>query len=176
MASEKIASLLERNKGFNVALAPPFVADISKRLHTPGGPGGTVIISCSDPRVIPEQYFDFGRGVAAVIRNAGGRTSDALRSLAALDALGNTDTVIIVHHTDCGMTHMPDAGVRKMLKERAPQLSKEIDRMKFGEITDVDESIRQDIALLRASPLISKTVTIVGFNLDILTGQLTEVK
>ena len=69
-----------------------------------------------------------------MIRNAGGRASDALRSIIALDAIGNTDTVIVVHHTDCGMTHMPDSSVRKMLKERAPELEKEIDGMTFGEI------------------------------------------
>jgi carbonic anhydrase len=34
------------------------------------------------------------------------------------------------------MTHMPDAGVRKMLKERVPEKAAEIDKMTFGEITE----------------------------------------
>jgi hypothetical protein len=38
--------------------------------------------------------------------------------------------------TDCGMTHMPDKNVRKMLKARVPELSEEIDDMKFGEIPE----------------------------------------
>jgi hypothetical protein len=38
--------------------------------------------------------------------------------------------------TDCGMTHMPDANVRKMLKSRAPELSETIDGMTFGEIKE----------------------------------------
>ncbi|OCK74953.1 carbonic anhydrase [Lepidopterella palustris CBS 459.81] len=176
MPSDKVSSLLERNRNFNVALAPPYAADISRKLHSPGGPRGTVIISCSDPRVIPEQYFNLGRGEAAVIRNAGGRASDAIRSLAALDAIANIGTVIIVHHTDCGMTHMPDAGVRKMLKERAPELSEEIDGMQFGEITDVDESIREDVAFLRKSPLLSRDLDILGYSLDMHSGRLTEVE
>jgi hypothetical protein len=37
---------------------------------------------------------------------------------------------------DCGMTHMPDANVRKMLKARVPDLSEEIDGMTFGQITE----------------------------------------
>jgi carbonic anhydrase len=93
-------------------------------------------VSCSDPRVIPEQYFNFGRGEAAVIRNAGGRVVDAMRSINALDAIGNTGTVIVVHHTDCGMTHMPDESVRKMLTERAPELAGDIEKMTFGEIKE----------------------------------------
>ena len=111
-----------------------------------------------------------------MIRNAGGRASDALRSLYALDAIGNIGTVVLVHHTgtlspfsdhlrhnpfpsctmfymlltslslrdpmliirllDCGMTHMPDANVRKLLKSRVPDASEEIDQMTFGEIKE----------------------------------------
>jgi carbonic anhydrase len=93
-----------------------------------------------------------------VIRNAGGRVVDAMRSINALDAIGNMGTLIVVHHTgmsqqhpklgecrcadlvvleiDCGMTHMPDANVRKMLKARTPELSEEIDGMTFGEIKE----------------------------------------
>jgi hypothetical protein len=36
---------------------------------------------------------------AAIIRNGGGRTSDALRSILDLDALGAMGTVIVIHHT-----------------------------------------------------------------------------
>ena len=58
-----------------------------------------VSVSCSDPRVIPEQYFGLNRGEAAIVRNAGGRASDALRSIATLDAIGGLSTIIVVHHT-----------------------------------------------------------------------------
>jgi carbonic anhydrase len=40
----------------------------------------------------------------------------------------------------------------------------------------IEESVREDIALLKASPLIKKTTQIVGLSLDIFTGVLTEVK
>jgi len=39
----------------------------------------------------------------------------------------------------------------------------------------VEDSIREDLALLKASPLIKKTTQIVGLKLDINTGILTEV-
>jgi carbonic anhydrase len=66
--------------------------------------GTSVTVSCSDPRVIPEQYFNLNRNEAAIIRNAGGRVVDAMRSINALDAIGNMGTLIIVHHTGMFIT------------------------------------------------------------------------
>ena len=44
-----------------------------------------------------------GVSEAAIIRNAGGRASDALRSIATLDAIAGITAVIVVHHTgECG--------------------------------------------------------------------------
>lgn len=37
---------------------------------------------------------------------------------------------------DCGMTHMPDVNVRKVLKARAPEAGDEIEDMSFGEIIE----------------------------------------
>ena len=93
------------------------------------------------------------------------------------------------------MTHTSDAEVRKELKQRAPQESSSIDEMKFGEIknslvfqtwslgkshglTDlyrIEESVREDVELLKASPLIDKDVQIVGLKFDIKTGLLEKV-
>lgn len=39
----------------------------------------------------------------------------------------------------------------------------------------IEESVREDIAFLKASPLIKKTIQIVGLKLDLNTGILTEV-
>ena len=39
----------------------------------------------------------------------------------------------------------------------------------------IEGSLREDIALLKASPLIKRTTQIVGLKLDISTGLLTEV-
>jgi len=41
--------------------------------------------------------------------------------------------------------------------------------------SDVDHSLRQDVALLRADPWIKKTTKIVGLKYDDFTGVLTEV-
>jgi len=36
---------------------------------------------------------------AAIIRNGGGRTVDAIRSILDLDSIGTTGTIIVIHHT-----------------------------------------------------------------------------
>lgn len=57
--------------------------------------------------------------------------------------------------------------------------------MSFPDYTDVmllltvnriEESIREDLALIRASPLIKKTTQIVGLKYDISTGVLSQVE
>jgi carbonic anhydrase len=47
----------------------------------------------------------------------------------------------------------------------------------FGILTvaSIEDSVREDVALLKASPLISKSTQIVGLAYDIMTGVLTEV-
>ena len=40
----------------------------------------------------------------------------------------------------------------------------------------IEGSVREDIALIRASPLIKKTTQIVGLKYDIHTGTLTQVQ
>jgi len=57
------------------------------------------LVTCVDPRTIPEQFF--GPGLrASVYRNAGGRvTDDVVRTLNILRPLANMNLVLVVHHT-----------------------------------------------------------------------------
>jgi carbonic anhydrase len=56
-----------------------------------------------DSRVHPERIFGLEIGDVEVIRNAGGRvTPDVLRSLLVCQDLLGCDTIMVVHHTDCG--------------------------------------------------------------------------
>lgn len=70
-----------------------------KFLHALPRHTATCIISCADPRLIPEHYFSFDKGEMPVIRNAGGRVKDALRSLLVLENALGLGGVVIVHHT-----------------------------------------------------------------------------
>lgn len=73
----------------------------------------TVIIGCVDPRVDPADIFGLQPGEAAVIRNLGGRINPAtlqnmaiVRTVAVAEGkeVGPGWNLIVLHHTDCGIT------------------------------------------------------------------------
>ena len=70
-----------------------------------------------------------------MVRNAGGRAFDAIRTLAALQTIGAPGTIVIMHHNDCGMSHFHDDAIKEALIEIAPQEKASIEASKFGEIT-----------------------------------------
>lgn len=62
---------------------------------------GVMILSCSDPRLNPYQIFGIDPTIKGVtmIRNAGGRAVDAIRTISVLQTIGNPRTILVVHHT-----------------------------------------------------------------------------
>ena len=69
-----------------------------------------------------------------MVRNAGGRAFDAIRTLAVLQTIGAPGTIVVMHHTDCGMAHFHDDAIRTALLEIAPEEKSLIEASKFGEI------------------------------------------
>src|ERR1700732_1703016 len=66
------------------------------------------IVACMDARLDPARALGLEEGDAHVIRNAGGRAADAIRSLIISQQLLGTREIVIVHHTDCGMLTFND--------------------------------------------------------------------
>jgi carbonic anhydrase len=130
------------------------------------------IVACMDARLDPARALGLEEGDAHVIRNAGGRISDALRSLTISQTLLGTEEVVIVHHTDCGMLTFTDESIReKLRKERRI----DADSLAFLPFRDLDRSVLDDIASYRASPLVRQDVPVRGFVYDVKTGSLREV-
>lgn len=130
------------------------------------------VVVCMDARIDPARALGLQEGDAHVIRNAGGRIADALRSLAISQTLLGTKEVVIIHHTDCGMLTFSDESIRKQLrKERGV----DADALAFLPFTDLDASVRDDLAVYAASPLVRHDVPVRGFVYDVKTGQLREV-
>lgn len=115
---------------------------------------------------------------AVMIRNAGGRAFDALRTIAVLGRIGNPGTIAVLHHTDCGMTHFTDAAIKEHLYTISPDAGEDIEGIKrYGEIIGpIEGSIKEDVALLRSSPFIKKGVQIVGLKYDVFSGKLEEIE
>ena len=131
------------------------------------------VLTCMDARIDPARILGLEEGDAHVIRNAGGRASvDAIRSLVISQQLLGTNTVVVIHHTDCGMLTFSNADLRTKLKQ---ELKADADHIDFLPFKDLEQSVRDDIATLKASPLIPDNVDISGFIYDVKSGKLSPV-
>ena len=84
-----------------------------------------------------------------VIRNAGGRvTEDVVRSLSISAALLGTRGCIVIHHSNCGLLGQSDEELRTRVAEASGA------RAPFGFLgfEDLEQSVRDDVAALRAIP------------------------
>lgn len=129
------------------------------------------VVACMDARVDPARAFGLEEGDAHVIRNGGGRTEDALRSLVISQALLGTEEVMIVHHTDCGMLTFTDESLRRQLKGRGINA----DNVAFLPFDDVEDSVRADLDAYDRSPLVRHDIPVRGFVFDVKTGRVHEV-
>ena len=131
------------------------------------------VLVCMDARIDPAKALGLAEGDAHVIRNAGGRASDdALRSLAISHELLGTREVVVVHHTDCGMLTFTNDQIRQRLRDRLGADASGIDFLPFG---DLDQSVRDDVATIRSSPLVPDEVAVSGFVYDVRSGRLRRV-
>jgi len=143
------------------------------RGHLPLPPKRRIaILTCMDARILPAKAFGLEEGDAHVIRNAGGRARDALRSLVISQRLLGTIEVAVVHHTDCGMLTFTNRGLRSKVQE---DLGRDTGEFDFQPFQDLDGSVREDIEFLVGSELLDPSTLIRGFVYDVVTGRLREV-
>lgn len=134
------------------------------------------IVTCMDARLVPSRQLGFEEGDAHVIRNAGGRAEDALRSLVISQQLLGTREVALIHHTDCGMLTFGNEELRARLgNELGPVAARDAAGIDFLPFTDLEQSVRDDVAFLRRSALIPAEIPIRGFVYDVRTGRVSEV-
>jgi carbonic anhydrase len=125
-----------------------------------------------DARLDPVRALGLREGEAHVIRNAGGvATDDAVRSLVISQRLLGTESIVLVHHTDCGMEGLDEDAVHADLRAETG-LDPTFALMGFE---DVEEDVRRTAASLRASPFIPHRDDIRGFVYEVETGRLREV-
>jgi carbonic anhydrase len=99
--------------------------------------------------------------------------TNTLRSLAISQTLLGTREVAVIHHTDCGMLTFTDESIRKQLRE---QRGADADHVAFLPFHDLDQSMRDNLAAYKKSPLVRQDVALRGFVYDVKTGRLREVK
>lgn len=139
----------------------------------------TLIIGCVDPRVDPMHVLGLEAGEAAIVRNVGGRiTPSALDTLtmlrevtrAAGGDIGAGWNIIILHHTDCGITRL---GAAPHLLARF--FGVEESGLPDQSITDPRASVALDVKVLRKSQILSDEVQVTGLVYDVATGRVERV-
>jgi carbonic anhydrase len=130
------------------------------------------VVACMDARLDPARALGLEEGDAHVIRNAGGRAADAIRSLVISQQLLGTREVVVIHHTDCGMLTFTDDQLRHQVHD---QLGADTG-MPFMSFTNLEQSVRDDLTAIKTSPLLLKDIPVRGFIYDVHTGRLSEVQ
>jgi carbonic anhydrase len=130
------------------------------------------IVTCMDARLHPEKFLGLDIGDAHVVRNAGGRAQDAIRSLVISERLLGTTEVVVIHHTDCGMLTFSNDELAAKVRD---DLGADASSWDFLPFSDLEQSVRDDVEILRDSELIPDNIAIAGAIYDVNTGRLREV-
>lgn len=156
-----------------VRAANDLYADAFTKGHLPMPPGRQfAVVACMDARLDPARVLGLEEGDAHVIRNAGGRAVDAIRSLVISQRLLGTQEIIVLHHTDCGMLTFDNDTLYGIVQEQVGADATHIDFLPFS---DLEESVREDVDIIRSSPLIPNDIPVSGFIYDVKTGKISQV-
>jgi carbonic anhydrase len=90
--------------------------------------------------------------------------------LSAVGNLGKKGTIMVVHHTDCGLQTASDDDIRASL-EKSVDGTVSLEQVKFGSFEDPEVSAKEDVDLLKSSPFF-KGMQILGFVMDTKSGIL----
>ena len=147
------------------------------------------IVTCMDTRLIELLPAALGikNGDAKIIKNAGGVISNpfgsAMRSLLiAIYELG-VDEIMVIGHTDCGVSHIDSAQMLEEMKVRGIN-QQAIDLMRYCGIDferwlagfeTVEKSVAESVDVVIHHPLVPRDVHVSGYVMDSYTGALTRV-
>ena len=114
------------------------------------------VLACMDTRIDLFPMLGLERGDAHIIRNAGGLvTDDVIRSLTASQRLLGTEEIVVVMHDGCGLHGASE--------------------YELGAFDDLEATLRESLARLRACSELPARDHIRGFIFDPETGALREV-
>jgi carbonic anhydrase len=171
----KMTPLLERNEQFAATYTPG-----------PLGPPAAqvVIVTCLDHRVDPATILGLQLGDAVIIRNTGGRVTQAViddiaylaflaeQLFSGVVAAEGLFEVAVVHHTQCGTGFLADPGFRHRAAEAIglPETA-----LEAAAVADPHATVHADVERLLAAPSLSPKVSVSGHVYDIATGRVATV-
>jgi carbonic anhydrase len=171
----RMSPLLERNERFARTYTP-----VALGLPT----AQVLIVTCLDHRVDPAIVLGLELGDAPVIRNAGGRVTQAVIDDVAFLAYlagqlsggpGAADRlfeVAVIHHTQCGTGFLADPGFRHQAAE-ATGLAEAA--LEAAAVADPHVTVKADVERLLTSPMLAPKVSVSGHVYDVATGHVSTV-
>lgn len=134
---------------------------------------GVGLVTCMDSRIDPLPMLGLRLGDAKVVRNPGGRVTDAaLEALVLATHLLRVNRVLVVPHTRCAVASNPEEELRRKVAESAGQ---DASWLSVPVTVGQRESLVRDVAKVRSHPLIPESVLVGGFLYDVDTGLLEQV-
>lgn len=129
------------------------------------------VVACMDARLDLHAALGLELGDCHTIRNAGGVvTDDIIRSLTISQRALGTRSVVLIHHTGCGLEQLTEDFRRELELEVGQKPSWAVESF-----TDLDQDVRQSMARVRTSPFLPHTDDVRGFVFDVTTGLLREI-
>jgi carbonic anhydrase len=129
------------------------------------------VLTCMDSRLDLFGALGLDLGEVHLIRNAGGlATDDAIRSLLLSQRLLSTRSIMVIHHTRCGLEGFEEEDLAAELEATIGQRPP----FRLGAYRDVDADVRATMRTLSASPFVDNT-DVRGFVFDVDDGGLREV-
>ena len=129
------------------------------------------VLTCMDSRLDLFGALGLELGDAHLVRNAGGlATDDAVRSLLLSQRSLGTRSVMVIHHTRCGLETFDEESLQDELAETFGERPS----FRLGAYDDVEADVRATVATLRDSRFIDST-EIRGFVFNVDDGDLREV-
>jgi carbonic anhydrase len=132
-----------------------------------------VVLSCMDARLDLFRLLGLAIGDSHILRNAGGRaTDDAIRSLVVSANWLGTRRALVIHHTGCGLFGETDDSMREHVRE---SIGLDPVNIEFHPIADLEASVREDVARIRACEFLPAEYEVRGAIYDVATGALAPV-
>ena len=123
------------------------------------------ILTCMDSRLDPIKIFGLAQTEAHIIRNAVGRaTDDALNSIVVSQKILGTKEFWVIHHTQCLMGNITD----ELMSELPDSLRK-------SAFSDLEQSVIDDIELIKNHELLADDIQVRGFIYDLEQNELKPV-
>ena len=123
------------------------------------------ILTCMDSRLDPIKTFGIAEREPHIIRNAGGRaTDDALNSIIVSQKILGTKEFWVIHHTQCLMGNMTDD-----LMSELP------DSVRKSAFLDLEQSVIDDIELIKNHELLPDDIQVRGFIYDLEQNELKPI-